>query len=499
MKKVVIIGGGIAGLSAGIFAQKNVFQSIILEKHHTLGGECTGWDRQGYHIDGCIHWLVGTKKGTPIYKLWETVGALDGVEIYNPESFMAVEHDGVTVHFYRDLERLKSSWLEISPEDREIIEEFCKDIKKLQAFSIPVGKPMDMMNIIDKIKFIFSMKDVGLIMQKYSKISVPELARKFKHPALREALASFLPEGEFSASSIIFPLGTFTGDQSSIPKGGSKALAMRMVDRYLSLGGAIEASCEAVEVEIEGDTVRRLTCKNGKSFEADYFVAACDAHVLYERLLKGQYPDPEFQKRYNNPSVYPLASNIYLGIGYEGKMEDIPRTLKFPVKSLNIKQHDKPIKELQMTHYAYEPDFAPEGHTVITFAINQFQPELDMWEALAEDKEAYSKEKKRFGEAVIQAMETRFPHMTGKLKLLDVATPQTYKRYCNAYRGAFMGFWPTVSGKEMAHTGCIKGLSNIVLSGQWLQPPGGLPTALITGKDTVMRLCKKEKKQFICT
>lgn len=31
MKKIVIIGGGIAGLSAGIFAQKNGFDSIIVE------------------------------------------------------------------------------------------------------------------------------------------------------------------------------------------------------------------------------------------------------------------------------------------------------------------------------------------------------------------------------------------------------------------------------------------------------------------------------------
>ena len=35
--------------------EKNSFDSIIVEKHHTLGGECTGWERQGYHIDGCIH------------------------------------------------------------------------------------------------------------------------------------------------------------------------------------------------------------------------------------------------------------------------------------------------------------------------------------------------------------------------------------------------------------------------------------------------------------
>ncbi|TYQ17888.1 UNVERIFIED_CONTAM: phytoene dehydrogenase-like protein [Acetivibrio alkalicellulosi] len=497
MKKVVIIGGGVAGLSAGIFSQKNGFDSVILEKHHTLGGECTGWERQGYHIDGCIHWLVGTKEGTPLRDLWNTVGALKEVDIYHPESFMAVEHGDVTVHFYRDIERLKSSWLGISPEDKDIIEEFCKDIKQLQSFYMPAGKPMDMMNIVEKIKFMLSMKDAGMIMKKYDKVTFKEFANRFNHPALKMAIYSFMPEGEYSVSSIIFALGTFTGEQSSIPIGGSKALAQRMVELYISLGGTVESSCEVVDLDIKGDMVRKVKCKNGKFFEGDFIIAACDANALYERLLKGQYPDPEFQKRFNNPNVYPLASNIYVGIGYEGTMEDIPRTLKFPVESVDIKQNKKPIEHLQMTHYAYEPDFAPEGHTVITFAINQFQHELEAWEALDKDKEAYKKEKKRIGEAVIKAMENRFPHMVGKLKLLDVASPQTYEHYCNAYRGAFMGFWPTLRGKSLQHTGRIKGLKNMVLSGQWLQPPGGLPIAVITGKDTIMRLCKKLKRPFI--
>jgi phytoene dehydrogenase-like protein len=497
MKKVIIIGGGIAGLSAGIFAQKNGFESTILEKHHTLGGECTGWDRRGYHIDGCIHWLVGTKEGMPLRDLWNTVGALDGVEIYHPESFMAVEHEGVTVHFYRDIERLQSSWTELSPDDKEAIDELCKEVKLLQSFTMPTGKPMDMMNIFEKIKYMLSVKDAGMIMKKYDKVTFKEFAAKFKHPAIRMAIYSFMPEGEYSASSIIFALGTFTGEQSSIPMGGSKAMAMRMEERYLSLGGTVEPSCEVTDIKIEGDTVRQVRCGNGKSFEGDYFIAACDANALYERLLKGRYPDTAFQKRFHNPQVYPLASNIYVGIGYEGTMEGIPRTLKFPVKAVDILQNNAPIEHLQMTHYAYEPGFAPQGHTVITFAINQFQPELEKWEALAKDKETYTMEKNRIGEEVIKAMETRFPQMSGKLKLLDVASPQTYERYCNAYRGAFMGFWPTLRGKSMQHTGRIKGLDNLVLSGQWLQPPGGLPIAVITGKDTIMRLCKKLRRPFI--
>ncbi|KJS12804.1 MAG: FAD-dependent oxidoreductase [Peptococcaceae bacterium BRH_c8a] len=494
MKKVVIIGGGIAGLSAGIFARINGFESIILEKNHNLGGECTGWNRQGYHIDGCIHWLVGTKEGTPIHDLWTTVGALDGVEIFHPESFLAFEHEGDTVHFYHDLNRLKSSWLELSPQDEEAVNNFCQAICQLQSFEVPVAKPMDLMSLVEKFKLMMAMKDAGMIMQKYGKISLTEYAKTFKHPALRETLASFLPEG-YSASSVFFALAAFTKGQASIPYGGSKALAMRMEERYLALGGTIETRCEAVELVIDRNKVRRVTCSNGKTFGADYFIAACDAHMFYERLLKGKYPDSAFEKRFNNPKDYPLASEIRVALGYAGTVGDLPRTFRFPVAGFKI--HQKPISHLTMTHYQHEPAFAPDGHTLITCSINQFHSDYEAWHALAKDSRAYRREKARIGEEVLGAIETRFPRMGGKLKVIDVTTPKTYERYCNAYRGAFMPFLPTVRGKMMDHSGRIKGLDNILLSGQWLQPPGGLPVALITGKDTIMRFCKKEKKQFI--
>ena len=54
-KKVIVVGGGIAGLSAGIYALKAGFDAEIYEKNPVAGGECMGWNRQGYHIDNCIH------------------------------------------------------------------------------------------------------------------------------------------------------------------------------------------------------------------------------------------------------------------------------------------------------------------------------------------------------------------------------------------------------------------------------------------------------------
>jgi len=39
----------------------NGFQTRIFEMHKKKpGGLCTSWKRQGYVVNGCIHWLVGS-------------------------------------------------------------------------------------------------------------------------------------------------------------------------------------------------------------------------------------------------------------------------------------------------------------------------------------------------------------------------------------------------------------------------------------------------------
>lgn len=494
MKQVMIIGGGVAGLSAGIFAQLNGFASTIIEKHHTVGGECTGWDRQGYHIDGCIHWLVGTKPGTQLHDLWNDVGALDGVECFHPEAFMTVEHDGSVVPFYRDLKKLESSWLALSPTDEDAISDFCQTIRRLQAYEVSADKPMDLMTILQKARLMYSLKDVGLIMSKYGKTSLQDYAHTFRHPALREALATFLPD-EYSASSIFFALASFTKGDASIPYGGSRALAMRMEERYRTLGGTIKTSCEAIDLCVGHSRAHCVICADDQVYDADYFVAASDPYVLYERLLKGKYPDQAFQKRYRDNRTYPVASNIYVALGYSGSMGDIPRTLRFPITPFRI--HETAINHLTITHYGYEPTFAPEGHSLITCAINQFGDDYEAWHTLASNAQAYREQKARIGEQVCQAIETRFSEMAGKLKVLDVASPITYEKHCNAYHGAFMAFLPTIHAKAMSHTGRIKGLENVFMCGQWLQPPGGLPVAVMTGKHVIMRLCSRERRPFI--
>lgn len=45
-KKVLIIGAGIAGLSAGSYLKLNGYDTEIFEAHCLPGGVCTSWKRE---------------------------------------------------------------------------------------------------------------------------------------------------------------------------------------------------------------------------------------------------------------------------------------------------------------------------------------------------------------------------------------------------------------------------------------------------------------------
>jgi phytoene dehydrogenase-like protein len=73
-KSIIVIGAGIAGLSAGCYAQMNDYRTRIFEMHDKPGGLCTSWKRQGYTFDGCIHRLLGSAPGQPFHRMWKELG-----------------------------------------------------------------------------------------------------------------------------------------------------------------------------------------------------------------------------------------------------------------------------------------------------------------------------------------------------------------------------------------------------------------------------------------
>src|SRR5574344_664087 len=144
MPNLIIIGGGVAGLTAGIYAQKAGLASTIYERHALPGGLLSYWERQSFHIDNCVHWLTGTNKSTPMYRLWQDVGVLsDEVAMHCPSYFMQVEHNGEMLHLWRDLDRVREDMLRLSPDDAPRIEEFIRLVRIYSDTVVIADKPLE--------------------------------------------------------------------------------------------------------------------------------------------------------------------------------------------------------------------------------------------------------------------------------------------------------------------------------------------------------------------
>ena len=135
---MIIIGAGFAGLSAGIYARMNGYQTTIYEMHDLPGGLCTAWKREGYTIDGCIHWLVGSSPESGMHRYWQEVGIAQEREFVNLDEYMRYEcADGRTLVLYSNVDTLEKHLLEFSPQDAEPIGELISGIRMCLDFDQP--------------------------------------------------------------------------------------------------------------------------------------------------------------------------------------------------------------------------------------------------------------------------------------------------------------------------------------------------------------------------
>lgn len=104
-KHIIVIGGGIAGLNAGIEFLQHGYSVSLYEKNPDVGGLCSGYFVDGYSIDACLHWLMGTKPKTVLNALWRNIDALnDDVEVSHLPYFCSFEYRGTKVTFGRNLD-----------------------------------------------------------------------------------------------------------------------------------------------------------------------------------------------------------------------------------------------------------------------------------------------------------------------------------------------------------------------------------------------------------
>ncbi len=490
MKKVIIIGAGIAGLTCGIYARQSGFDTEIYEAHTIPGGECTGWDRKGYHFDGCIHWLVGTKNGTPINEMWRETGALDdSVGIINHAAYCTYEEDDKAVIFYTNADKLEEHLLEIAPEDRKQIKKLCKAIRRMGTMAMPIDKPMDMMTAGDGMKFAAkNIRSLKYVM-KYGKMNIGEFVKGFKNPFLRRAILAAFPEG-YSCMAFVSTLAGMNAGDYGCPEGGSRAFAKRMEQKYIGLGGKVFYKSRVEKVLAESGRAAGIRLADGREVTGDHIVSCADGYATLKFMLDDRYTPEVYDKLFGSPDKYltPTCSLVFLGVS--AKIEGGSRSTNIRRKetiSLGGVQTDC----VSILNYGYEKRFAPEGKTVMAC---YYSADYDYWKALDADK--YAAEKKALEQDAIAAVTARFPEAEGKIEVTDVVTPITYEKYCSAWRGSWMSWVGVVKDAPQYFPGLLPGLDNFIMAGMWTLSPGGVVGAAASGRFAAHRLCIQNGMKF---
>lgn len=141
----------------------------------------------------------------------------------------------------------------------------------------------------------------------------------------------------------------------------------------------------------------------------------------------------------------------------------------------------------------YGKHIAPAGNTVVQCSLIQYGVDAEFWSSLREsDHQAYKKKKEEQAAEIENRIIARFPQLEGKLHLLDVWTPASYMSRFNSYKGAYMRFLTSAINHNASIPNKVKGIQNVYLAGQWLQYPGGIPTAALSGKKVIERIKSKK-------
>ncbi len=491
MKKVIVIGAGIAGMSAGIYALQSGFEVTIMEQHTIPGGNCTSWKRGGYLFEGGMHWLTGSDVKQPIHRLWKEVGALtETTKIHLRDPFVSYEYNGQYVSLHRDLKMLEEHLCSVSPEDTVQIKRLCKAVKAYSAISMPVMDiPGVALNAKEKgpsmLGMLPKLLPIVLRMKSFSKQSVEQYVQRFRNPAIKLLLSQVVGD-EYDVNSLMFTLACLASGDGGYVEGGSLKMAANMAKRFKDLGGTISYGTKVEKILLEDNKATGVIA-NGEKLISDAVIVTSDTRYAIDKLFDQPINEPWADSMRKN--TYP-ANCTFICFGVEADLSHIPEAVIYTLnKPIEIAGH--PINSLSINNYASYDGYSPKGCSSLTLLLDGY---YDYWKTAMESG-SYVHKKQELAEQIITHLEEKLPEIKNKVKIWDVATPLTYERYCGTYQGSWMTM-QTPHSPRATYPCKPSGIGQLYLAGQRMQPPGGLPVALITGRQAVQYLCRDQNITF---
>lgn len=468
MKKCIIIGSGLGGLSTGVILAKNGYDVTVLEQANQIGGCLQCFQRDGVKFETGMHFIGSLDDGKVLSNYLNYLEINDKIVVnkLDDKAYDIVSLNGDKFAFPNGREAFIEHFSERFPNQRENLEHYCDLVEKVASMS-----PFRDLHNNDK-----RVLDNELLFKSLDEV----LEKTITDPLLRDVLVGNLSlyaarkgKTPFSTHAFIFD---FYNNGAYRIVGGSDTIAKALNDILLQYNGRIQTHQKVTKIVVENKVATGVLTENGHFYPADVVISDINPKQLIDIV-----DDSVFNEAYksrirdinNTNSVFSLYLRFkdetvpYLNSNFYGFQSVTPW-------EMSGKVDDKWPNGYLYMHHCHEKDakFAKSGVILSYMSIDA----LSQWKdtKIGHRGVDYERFKQEMAERLLDVIEKDFPDLRDKIADYHAATPLTYRDYTSTPDGSIYGLAKDVTQGIAGRVSYKTKVPNLFLVGQNINSHGML-------------------------
>ena len=470
---VVIIGGGLGGLSCGAMLSKEGLGVCVLEQHSGIGGCLQSFRRGGYVLDTGMHYVGSLSEGQIMRQYFKYMGVIeklrlrkldeDGFDLFCFGDGSQYRHAMGYEHFIETLGRQ-------FPEEIAGLKRFCQTLQDIGGLISP--------DILRKGRISNGGFDY-MSMSAYE-----EIGRYIGNATLRNVLAGNcgLYAGDKVTTSL-YEYGMIT--HSNIEGAyafvdGSQQLADALVTVIRDHGGEVLTNSKVKTIHLKADKVDYVSLWNGETYTARYVISALHPALVFSLLENNTIYRKAFFTRINAlRNTYGIFTTYLLvkpnAVRYENRNYYLFNNPDVWSIEGNYKGYNIPSSLMCM-----QPNAGSSYTKVVTLLTPMPLVQYERWldTRSGHRGEDYEMFKSQFSEAVIDFAAQFHPSLRGGIERVYTASPLTYRDYTATPYGSAYGLVKDYHNQMVTLMPAKTRIGNLLLTGQNLNVHGCLGTVI---------------------
>lgn len=405
---VVVIGSGLAGLTAANTLARQGRSVLLCEQHYKLGGMATWFKRPGGHIfDISLHGFpIGMIKSCKRYwtrEIADSIVQLKNIRFDNPMFSLS------TTFNREDFTQLLIKDFNV-PETT--VKEFFDTARSMNFYD---DQGMTTKQLFDK--FFPGREDVvRLLMEPITYANGSTL----EDPAISYGIvfSNFMSKGVF----------TF--------QGGTDRLIQLMHEDLKKSGVDVRINVDVEKINLENGRVRSIVA-NGKTIKCKSIVSNSNLKLTIFDLVGEQHFDKKFIEEAKEVRLNNSSTQVYIAMKPDEQIPEETGDLLFSSTAPAFRTDLLLSRDITSRTYSfYYPHTRPEGRPR-SLVVSSTNARFEDWANLSEDE--YKASKDDLAETTLDALEKYVPNVRERIDHVEVSTPKTFQRYTKHAFGSSFG------------------------------------------------------------